>query len=200
MTQYLYRPSEMQSFACSDERVTEQGWLIVEATQHRDSDAVQISNHRVIERTLSEIDPDQKTWGVMRCGHWAVGWVDHFVVQPSSPAESKILELLISVDEEYAILDEMDCSEVEMERHDEQICDEHCSFCESDRLDHRRGDCKEDCRLCTEEAEEEEDEDQTNDVCPTCGDTFPIVDMYQTGISPSGQIERACKTCHKERS
>lgn len=195
MTQYLFKLSEMRNFGCSDARVTEQGWLIATATQHRDSVSVDVSNHRVIERKLTEIDPDQETWGVMHCGHWAVGWVDHFVVRPDSPAAAEIVESLAFIEDEYPILSDDDHSEVEMERHDEGICDEHCSLCESDRDDHRRGDCRDDCKLCEEESDDEEDSE--SDVCPTCGDVHPIANMIETGKSANGQIERSCVNCYR---
>lgn len=182
MTQYLFRASEIPSFGCSDERVNDQGWLIVTATLSRDSDSVSQSNHRVIERELTKIDPDQTTWGIMHCGHWAVGWVDHFVVAPNSPAATYVAETLRFLEEEYPILSDDDHSELEGELHDQKICSEGCTFCEGEREDHRRGDCDNYCRLCVKESEDDE-----NDVCVTCGETQLIENMV--GDAP----ERTCK-------
>jgi hypothetical protein len=199
MTQYLYKLSEMRSFGCSDARVTEQGWLIAQSTVNRDSDSISISNHRTIEKALTKIDPDQETWGVMHCGHWAVGWVDHFVVAPDSPAAAEVIESLGFIAEVYPILSDDDHSALECERHDEGICDDlHCSLCDYDRENHRGGTCHSDCKLCREEAEENGD-DPDNVACGACGDTFPIADMPKIGRSANGQIEYDnCPKCRKE--
>src|SRR5688500_13180630 len=134
-TKYLFTYTEMHNFVTSEERVKDEGWLIVRSTLNRDSDSIDQSNHRVIQKALAKLDPDQETRDTMKCSHWAVGWVDHFIVAPDSQAAKYAEESLRSIDEIYAILDDNDHSALECELHSEGECDEHCSLCESDKED-----------------------------------------------------------------
>lgn len=156
---YLHTYRDIPNFGSTEDRITKGGWLVATSMLNRDSGAIDQSNHRVMEEALIKLDPDQNTWDIMRCGHWAVGWVDHFIVAPGSPAAEYVETSLRYIVEEYPLLDEDDHSTLEAELHDENQCDEHCSLCESEKEDHKRGDCSDDCKLCEEEGEEENDDE-----------------------------------------
>lgn len=81
-----------------------EGWKVA-LTVHRDSDALERSNWRVIVPPILEAHPE--TAAVERMNHWAVGWVDTLLVSPSSPAELAMLEWARRL-EEYSVADEDD--------------------------------------------------------------------------------------------
>jgi hypothetical protein len=158
-----------ESFGCGDERVNEYGWLFARiGGVHRDCGPVDISNHRAVVRELERLDPEQEHWGILHASHWAVGWYDHVIVDPTWEAGVKELTEMRNALESYPILDEMLWSAVEAEMHDEGSCrDGECSYCDHNREQHRyqkedRKKCWGHCFDCDEEkrnAEDEEDED-----------------------------------------
>lgn len=125
---------QIKDFACWDDRINKTGWhFAMVGGTHRDCDAIAISNAHVIEAWLSEVDPSQDHWGHLEASHWAVGWYRHLIVDPNYAPAMDVLRRAREKLDAYPILDEMHLSEVEMERHDGGRCDEHCSFCESER-------------------------------------------------------------------
>jgi hypothetical protein len=120
-------------FGTHDVRLRDLGWHVATiGTTHRDADTVTHSNHRTLVKILSEIDPDEEFHGLMHCGHWAVGWMDHIVVDPKhSPLVAKLQKCAKAL-EEYPILSEDDHSALECELHDSGNCGEYCSLCESE--------------------------------------------------------------------
>jgi hypothetical protein len=138
MSKLLLSPSDFRDFGCADERVNEQGWKIVSiGGTHRDADVLTQSNHRVILRELAKLDPDEDAHGVMHAGHWAVGWVDHILVDPAREDLVKVLTEFESALSDYPIADEWDHSELELGWHDEGRCGDHCAHCEYEREDAR---------------------------------------------------------------
>ena len=125
---------DVRSFATSDERLNRGGWeMALVGGVHRDSDAIDQSNARVLLRRLAAVDPDDTAHDTMRASHWAVGWYDHLIVDPSNAA---VMAVLADAREEldgYPILDEMDWSDLECELHADGACGEGCSHCEDER-------------------------------------------------------------------
>ena len=152
MAALLVDHRSVRNFATSDERLMERGWRMVPLfTTHRDADTVTVSNHRVMLAMLERLDPEELGHGTMRAGHWAVGWMEHLLVDPARADLVAALESARDALEEYPLLSEDDHSHLESELHDDQACGDGCSLCEGEKLDHRRGDCGEDCRLCDQE-------------------------------------------------
>jgi hypothetical protein len=95
-------------------------WLIAAAV-HRDSDCLCRSNFRCVERALKSL-PEVKGWSgeftpvaVERFTHWAVGWVDYLVVDPSCSAAVAETERIREALEDYPVVDEEDFSNLEHE-------------------------------------------------------------------------------------
>lgn len=150
---------EIPSFGTSDERLTDRGWRVARiGTTHRDADALTQSNHRVLMRELAKADPGEDAHGVMHCSHWAVGWMDHIVVDPANAAVMKVIRDCAKRIDDYPVLDEFDYSDLSCELHADNRCGDDCSECESERSDHKRGDCRENCRLCADESKDDDDE------------------------------------------
>ena len=87
----------------------------------RDASALEQSNHRTAVRMLEATDPDGKDWSAQNQGHWAVGWIEVFVIRcldaktgEPTPAWLLWTEIQCSLDD-YPILDEEDHSELEQE-------------------------------------------------------------------------------------
>lgn len=74
----------------------QQDWLVVPVLQNRDSEALELSNFRVVQADLerhtsedthphhSDVDME-----VHRFGHWANGWFEIILVRPDSPAAKR---------------------------------------------------------------------------------------------------------------
>lgn len=97
----------------------------VAAGQHRDSDVTERSNFRVMTRRLEAIEAS--ACAVEREDHWAVGWVEHLLVNPHSKKKGALRRQILAMHqavEEYPILDETDHSELE-----NQDCEETWQNC-----------------------------------------------------------------------
>jgi hypothetical protein len=124
---------KVRDFGTSDARLTEKGWqMLLICGTHRDADTVAESNHRTLVKMLSEVDPDEEHHGVMHCGHWAVGWYDHVLVDPNCDAVMRVVGESAAALADYPILSDDDHSALEMEQHDAGECGEGCSLCECD--------------------------------------------------------------------
>lgn len=140
--EYL-RANSMGGFGCSDDRINDKGWLFVSiGSVCRDSEARAQSNHRVVLRELSKISKSGAGFGILRCSHWAVGWVDHIIVSPNAKKLLKAIEEMTEAIESYPILDDSDCSELELELHEDNRCDDGCSECEYQREMARTSDAR----------------------------------------------------------
>jgi hypothetical protein len=89
---------------------------------HRDSDVLERSNFRSMERLLSAIPDSDNPDGdadvqVERSSHWAVGWIDRLIVRPGSAAAEEAKRLRAKLDD-YPVLDEEDWSSLEIEEAD----------------------------------------------------------------------------------
>lgn len=93
-------------------------WKLGPCFIHRDSGLLEQSNARVMLKRLKEEVGEGENgpaWQVTRCGHWAVGWVEHLSYDS---ANEKIVSFLTKWDAEladYPVADEMDYSELEQE-------------------------------------------------------------------------------------
>ena len=86
-------------------------WLVV-AGRHRDSDALERSNFRSI---LKALGGEGDTVAVENESHWAVGWVEHLLVDPADTERVKIAEEIRDALEDYPVVDEEDFSNLEYE-------------------------------------------------------------------------------------
>ena len=88
-------------------------------TRHRDSGLLDQSNAAVIARELApyfgtgDCEP-------LRNSHWAVGWIDGYLIRPGSTA-AEVYENLMEQIDDYPILDEADYSDRETEATFENI-------------------------------------------------------------------------------
>lgn len=87
-------------------------WVAV-LGQSRDSEAVERSNFRVACAMLAEVDDE--CYHVDCESHWAVGWVETLLVDPSNAAALAVAEDIRERLDDYPILDESDWSELETE-------------------------------------------------------------------------------------
>jgi len=78
-------------------------WLMC-YSHYRDSDLLNEHNWSVFLGELESL-ANKYDWEIIRFNHWAVGWVEHFLIRPSSEAQHICQELLDKL-EEYPILDE----------------------------------------------------------------------------------------------
>ena len=99
----------------------EHGDWLVTLGQHRDSDAAERSNWRYITERVMELYPDDTT--IESMGHWAVGWVESFLVKPDSPAV-QIMSDWADTLAVYPIADDDDFSLMEWEENHPN--DGHC--------------------------------------------------------------------------
>lgn len=82
-------------------------------TTHRDVDCLGESNWRRILADAQEKFPE--SFWVMKCNHWAVGWMDHLMVDVTDrEAVAWCMDVLDEL-EDYPVYDESDLSEVEHE-------------------------------------------------------------------------------------
>lgn len=89
-------------------------WFVAYAV-HRDSDALERSNFRVLKRDLEARDPTGEAVAVERARHWAVGWIDYLLVDPAcTPLVEQAAEWRRRLTD-YPVADEMDWSELEYE-------------------------------------------------------------------------------------
>lgn len=89
----------------------ERGDWLVAAGQSRDSDALERSNFECIRRAVDAIDPD--CWAVESESHWAVGWVEHLLIDPACAAAIAEVERILDDLEDYPVVDEDHFSETE---------------------------------------------------------------------------------------
>jgi hypothetical protein len=93
-------------------------WLVLDIMRHRDSDCLTESNWRVAIKKLGgetyDSEEDTGDVSIVRFGHWAVGWVEHILVRPNSPAHNIAIKLEEKLND-YPILDDDDFSNLEDE-------------------------------------------------------------------------------------
>jgi len=126
-----YMPIHLQPYSVPSNYfgTTWHGWYAV-AGMSRDSDTIERSNFRVIEKALRAI-PDVEVPGtedpsdsllaesgvqVTRCNHFAVGWVDTIYVHGSHEEALKLADKLVGAIADYPILDECDHGTLELEQ------------------------------------------------------------------------------------
>jgi len=117
----LKRYEDIPNFACSDKRVTEQGWrFALVGGVHRDSGVVDRCNHDEIVAQLRAADPDETGWDILGASHWAVGWYDHIIVDPTRADLVKILQECAAALASYLILNDTRHAEMESALRDAQ--------------------------------------------------------------------------------
>lgn len=106
--------AKAESFGCDRDVYAEyKDWLVTPFARHRDSECWQESNFHVALKRLEATQADDfETVHVLRFRHWAVGWVEHILIKPGTPAETLARELVAKL-EDYSLLDEDDHSERE---------------------------------------------------------------------------------------
>ena len=88
-------------------------WLVV-VGRHRDSDTLERSNFTVAQERLKKINPDCCI--VESENHWAVGWVEHLLVDPSNTEAVELARAMRKEIEDYPILDENHFNNLEYEK------------------------------------------------------------------------------------
>jgi hypothetical protein len=91
----------------------ERGEWLVCTGRHRDSDALEESNFRVLLKRLGD---ESDTVAIERESHWAVGWVEHLLISPADAERVAIVETARDDLEQYPVLDDEDFSIVEHDR------------------------------------------------------------------------------------
>lgn len=135
---FLTEARKIPSFATSEERLTEGGWMIASiGGTNRDADLITECNHESVVDALHAIDPDGAAHDWINCSHWAVGWVSHLIVDPTNEAVMTAVGEIGCALSEYPILDESRYSTMECDRHAEGKCGEGCSMCECEADDRR---------------------------------------------------------------
>jgi hypothetical protein len=90
----------------------EHGDWLVAMGQHRDSDILTRCNWKVLVRLLDALEVED-AYVVESESHWAVGWVEHLLINPDCRAAVFIAEAAMKQIEDYPILDEDAWSEME---------------------------------------------------------------------------------------
>lgn len=93
-------------------------WLIV-ISRHRDSDCLSRANYDATKEILGAIEGADEFLSEERSNHWAVGWVDYLIIDPSWDAGVRKAGEIRSELEDYPVVDEEKWSEYEMEEADE---------------------------------------------------------------------------------
>ncbi len=154
-----YKASDIPNFGTSDKRLQDGSWVVSGVgSTHRDADPIEASNHEVVGRMLASVDPDGECHELMHVGHWAVGWVGHWIVDASSKRCIEMLQAAAKSLDEYPILDEDHHSQLEYEWHDQNACSGGCTFCEEDQRAHDESRCGNDCPHCDHSDEDRDDE------------------------------------------
>ena len=60
-----------------DEIVNEKTWSLGIVVKTRDSNLLELSNHKALMEYLKGFEDIQEDWKITGCNHWAVGWVEH---------------------------------------------------------------------------------------------------------------------------
>lgn len=110
--------SAAQFFDSEDPR---RNWLVVPVGQNRDSRELETSNFAA---ALEILGGESETVEVHRFGHWACGWYEIIIVDPSREAEVEAIENRL---ENYPVLDEDDFSNREHEAYLEDWQNWACS-------------------------------------------------------------------------
>jgi hypothetical protein len=87
-------------------------WLVC-LGQHRDSNCIDRSNFRIAQQELEAINSDCCV--IERENHWAVGWVEHLLINPANAQAVAAGEAIKQRLENYPVLDEEDWSNLEQE-------------------------------------------------------------------------------------
>lgn len=91
----------------------ERGHWLIAAAVHRDSDTLSRSNWISFGKALEAMAPVTQGWIIERFHHWAVGWIDYLIIDPSCTALVAEAERLRASLEDYPVLDEEHWSQLE---------------------------------------------------------------------------------------
>ena len=89
-------------------------WFVAPVSITRDTDSGDrdMSNFRVLEKELDEMDPEFEDHENHSFNHWGPGWFEIILVRPGSDCCSRVEETERAL-EDYPVLDEEDLSERE---------------------------------------------------------------------------------------
>ena len=87
-------------------------WLVV-CGRHRDSDALEESNFIA---TLKRLGGESDTVAIEQESHWAVGWVEHLLVNPADIARVEMAQEIRDGLEDYPVVDDETFFQVEHDR------------------------------------------------------------------------------------
>jgi hypothetical protein len=96
----------------------EHGDWLVAMGRHRDSDILTRCNWAVFIEMLTNLGIDD-AFIVENESHWAVGWVEHVLINPNCPEAVALAEKVQDDIDAYPILDECKFSEMEMEEYEQ---------------------------------------------------------------------------------
>lgn len=117
IAELLKLPSDFAYFGDNAEMFVT--WSYGPVIEHRDSDTVEVSNARQIEKLFEEfVRPEH--YDITEASHWAVGWVKHLSMKVThkdgTPTRAvKLWKWIQGQLESYPVLDESDLSELEEE-------------------------------------------------------------------------------------
>jgi hypothetical protein len=109
-----------------------QSWLVLPCGRNRDSDCLTESNFHT---ALALLGGESESVEVHRFGHWANGWFEIIIVDPTDAARVSTAQEIESSLDDYPILDENDFSEREETAANETW--EHC-YSVSQRIEYIR--------------------------------------------------------------
>jgi hypothetical protein len=90
-----------------------QDWLVVPCGRNRDSEALERAN---FDAALEILGGESETVEVHRFGHWACGWLEIIIVDPSRESEVRDIEAALA---SYPVLSDDKHSEYESEEYEE---------------------------------------------------------------------------------
>ena len=96
-----------------------QDWLVSPIQLNRDSNLLDQSNFTSFAQALKDIEPEGDHWQIHRFGHWAVGWFEILILNPTdiyggdALVLSKALEMMESLETYLGPLDEEHHSSLE---------------------------------------------------------------------------------------
>jgi hypothetical protein len=108
-----YRPTAFDTRGLALD--TQQHWLVMPVIQTRDSEALEQSN---FASALEQLGGESESVQVHRFGHWANGWFEIIIIDPTDESKVQIAESIESTLEDYPVLDEEDLSRRENDEYE----------------------------------------------------------------------------------
>lgn len=151
--------------------------------QHRDSRALDRSNHQVALEALEALSDAVHVEGTR---HWAVGWTDTIVVPLTESVLREVCELAAAL-ARYPVLDESHWSELECNEFDEWWDDEWHRYVDDESMEWLESTTAHDHPLC------EASEHLYADLCDAMGTAATECDGYSIDHADTGAAEYAAE-------